>query len=205
MNPYQYGNKFGYAEMYEWNKIPEITRLGRLVQFSKENPEKVEIAKDTKNIVGISGISPAFSASDPKVWPYKYLFNEYEDLYLKKEIIAVSQKEYDQLNEFSYISTKPKDILLPIENEEYDKGKEYIKRSNRIEWIPVILLGKAVIEDNGKCKPGKYCTLYVGDDELRHGSVIPAKKTDKFKLYVLSRLSDKTIVVFFTPQIYFDI
>ena len=196
-----YGNKFGFAEMYEWANLPK-SFLGRLVQFSKDNPEKIELAKTTENILGITSINPGIKSSNPENWPYIYLFNEYEDLYLKKENIAIGVKKYDSLNEFSYISTDCQEVFSPIKSNDYNPNVEYIKRSNRREWTSVILIGKAIIEDNGECEAGKYCTLYQGEDIDKFGTVIPSKDTDKFKLYVLSRLSDKTILVFYYPQIY---
>lgn len=208
MQPYynriSYGNKFGFAEMYEWANFPDtnINVLGKLVQFSKEFPDKIEIAKNTHNIIGITSITSGFQASNPDDWPYKYIFNEFEDLYLKKEDIAISNKEYDPIMEFSYLSTKKQQIYVPIENEYYDESKQYIKRSYRKEWASVILLGKAIVEDDGNCKEGEYCTLYQGEDNSKFGTVIPATDIDSFKLLVLQRLSEKSILVFMAPQIY---
>ena len=64
------------------------------------------------------------------------------------------------------------------------------------------LFFRIIIEDNGKCEAGKYCTLYKGKKDRYFGTVIPAKSTDKFKLYVLGRISEHTIIVLMTPQIY---
>ena len=79
----------------------------------------------------------------------------------------------------------------------YDPDKKYIVRSHRNEWCQVTLLGKAIIEDNGECKAGEYCTLYSGNDIEKIGTVVPAKEDDEFKLYVMNRVSNKTILVFF--------
>ena len=81
--------------------------------------------------------------------------------------------------------------------ENYDPDKKYIVRSHRNEWCQVTLLGKAIIEDNGECKAGEYCTLYSGNDREKIGTVVPAKEDDEFKLYVMNRVSNKTILVFF--------
>lgn len=200
----EFGEQLGYSEMFEWGEQinTEFPYHCKLVQFSEEKPNTIVRAKSTKNIIGISAINSGIKADNPNSWPFKYVINEYGDLYLRKTDIAEASKRYDAINEMSFLETHKKEVILPVINPSYDSSKEYIKRQNRNEWCIVTILGKAIIEDNGKCKPGKYCTLYKGNDNRMIGTVIPAKKTDKFKLYVLDRLSDHTIIVLFTPQIY---
>lgn len=193
------GNKFGYAEMYEWYSVPDadICPFGRLVQFNSELPFTIEFATNYKKIIGVSTINSVEKSDEPKYWPYRYLFNEYGDIYLEKKIIASASKEYDELEEISYIKTSKEEVLTPIVNKNYDPDKKYIVRSHRNEWCQVTLLGKAIIEDNGECKAGEYCTLYSGNDREKIGTVVPAKEDDEFKLYVMNRVSNKTILVFF--------
>ena len=200
----EFGEKFGFSEMFEWDEQvkTEFPYHCKLVQFSEEHPEKIIRARSIKNIVGISTINSAFKASNPNEWPFKYIINEYGDLYLKPSTIAEATKKYDDVNEFSYLETHKKSVILPVNNPDFDEDKKYIKRQSRGEWSTVTLIGKAIIEDNGKCEPGKYCTLYQGEEDRMFGTVIPAKKTDKFKLYVLDRISDHTIIVLYIPQIY---
>ena len=49
------GNKFGYAEMYEWHSVPDadICPFGRLVQFNSELPFTIEFATNYKKIIGV--------------------------------------------------------------------------------------------------------------------------------------------------------
>ena len=93
------GNKFGYAEMYEWYSVPDanICPFGRLVQFNSELPFTIEFATNYKKIIGVSTINSVEKSDEPKYWPYRYLFNEYGDIYLEKKIIASASKEYDEL------------------------------------------------------------------------------------------------------------
>lgn len=202
----EFGENFGISEMFEWaEQIPqEIVPLAKFVQFSPNFPRGIILAKNTNNIVGITTINTAVRASNPNVYPYKYLINEYGDLYLQAKEIAYAQKTYDEINEFSYLTTKRKVVHIPIVNEYYDENKEYVPRSNRGEWMTVTLLGKVILEDNGKCKAGEYCTVYSGDDPKLIGTAQPATNEDKFKLYVLERLSEHTILVLMVPQIYSD-
>lgn len=213
-NEIEYGERMGFSEMFEWGEESLINQTKsdksknnivyhcKLVQFNDKYPNTVIRARTTKNIVGISTINSCITASNPNIWPYAYVINEYGDLYLQNKDIGEGKKTYDPINEMSIMQTYKKQVIVPLKNPEYDLNKLYVKRNFRNEWCNVVILGKAIIEDNGKCKPGKYCTLYKGNDENKYGTVIPAKKNDDFKLYVLQRLSDNTIIVFFTPQIY---
>lgn len=216
----EFGEQMGFSELYEWgednptdyiNQNKEllseqnfdnfINYNGKLVQFSEQFPQSVIRARSIKNIVGISTINSGYTVSNPKQWPFKYIINEYGDLYLNRKDIAEGKKVYDSINEMPFIQTCKKTIVAPLENPDYDKTQEYNQRKNRGEWCNVIILGKAIIEDNGKCEAGKYCTLYKGNDKNLYGTVEPADENDEFKLYVLQRLSEHTIVVFFSPKI----
>ena len=188
---------FGYTEMYEWDNVPENQdKLGKFVTFSKNNPNKIVFAHNDDEILGISTVCASITSDDPDTWKYAYLCNEYGDLYLQKERLAVGTKQYDQFMEMNYIKTYPWEHFIRIENKYYDKSKKYVKRSNRGEWVRINLLGKVIVKDNGKCEPGKYCTVYSGKIKDLWGTAIPFEnkmKTKKF--YVLDRLSDNTILI----------
>lgn len=200
----EFGERFGYAEMFEWAEGVDLKSqlLCRLVQFDENFPHCIIPAKTIKNIVGITTINSGGKVSNPHIWPYKYILNEYGDLYLRKEEIGFAHQEYDAVNEFSYLKTESKTVHMPINNPDFDEEQKYIPRTNRIEWIQVTLIGKAILEDDGTCEAGQYCTLYKGKDKNLFGTVQLAKPTDKFKLPVLGRISDHTILVFYIPQIY---
>jgi hypothetical protein len=189
--------RFGFSEMYEWDELPEPNcRLGRFVTFSEKNPDKIRLVKGSnENILGISTVNSVIDSDDPAEWKYKNMCNEYGDTYLRKEKLAVGQKVYDQLNEMNYIQTRPWEHFIPIENQYYNKDAQYIPRTKRVEWIRVNLIGKAVVEDNGKCEAGKYCTPYTGKLKEKQGTAIPAEKNGKNTFYVICRLSEKTILV----------
>ena len=188
---------FRFIEMYEWEQVPDPQfKLGRFVTFSKTKPNKIVAAQDTDEyIVGVTTVNSVLESDNPDEWKYKNLCNEYGDMYLRKEKLAVGQKVYDQLLEMNYIKTSPWEHYIPIPNKYYDDSKKYVKRTNRAEWVRVNLLGKAIVEDNGECKPGEYCTIYTGKIKNLRGTVIPAQEDSKHKYYVLERLSDKTILI----------
>ena len=188
---------FGYTEMYEWADVPEHkNRLGRFVTFDTKNPKLIKFAHNNDEILGITTVCAEITSDDPDEWKYAYLCNEFGDLYLQKERLAVGTKQYDQMMEMNYIKTYPWEHYIKINNKHYNKEKQYVKRSNRSEWVRVNLLGKTIVLDNGKCEAGKYCTVYQGKIKDLWGTAIPADKTCKTKkFYVLERLSDNTILI----------
>lgn len=191
--------KFGYTEMYEWEEVPDNShRLGRFVTFSKNNSSKIiPISKENQYVVGITSVNSVIESDNPNEWKYKSICNEYGDLYLQKEKLAVGEKVYDQLNEINYIRTRPWEHFITIDNKYYDKEAKYVKRTNRAEWIRVTLLGKAIVYDGGKCTPGEFCTPYIGKIKEDFGMAVPATEKSKNKYYVLERLSDSTILILY--------
>ena len=188
--------KFGFSEMYEWSEIPaQEYKLGRFVQFDSEHPGKIKLCADFKNIVGVTTINSVLDSDNPTEWHGKNLANEYGDVYLRKERLAVGGKQYDQNEEMAFIKTWAWEHLIPITNKSFNSEAKYVKRSNRPEWVRVNLLGKCVVEDDGKCVPGEYCTLYKGKVKAKQGTVKPATDKSEIKFYVISRLTEKTILI----------
>lgn len=191
--------KFGYSEMYEWNEIPSNdSKLGRFVTFSKEDSTKItKVNKEGQYVIGVTTVNSVIDSDNPDEWKYKNICNEYGDLYLQKEKLAVGEKVYDQLNEINYIRTRPWEHFITIDNKYYDKNAKYIKRTNRAEWIRVTLLGKTIVYDRGKCTPGEYCTPYTGKIKEDFGMAVPANENSTNKYYVIDRLSENTILILF--------
>lgn len=191
-------NKFGYSEMYEWTVFPgQENKFGRFVQFNKIESDKINLTYDNETpIVGVTSINYVEASDNPEFWSKKYMSNEYGDIYMTKERLAVGNKVYDQVEEFSYIHTFPYEQYIPVQNTEFKKELEYIKRSDRTEWVNVIIAGKAIVKDNGKCKPGDYCKPNFSEINEDAGIAIPADKNDKNSFYVLKRISETTIMIF---------
>lgn len=192
--------RFGYSEMYEWENVPEQNfRLGRFVTFSENSPEKIRpVSKNTDVVIGITTVNSLCDSDDPTEWKYKNMCNEYGDMYLTKERLAVGTKVYDQMNEMNFIKTYPWEHFVTIPNKNYNPDAKYVKRTNRQEWIRVNLMGKAIVFDDGKCKPGGWCMPYSGKLKELQGTAIPAESKDASPntFYVIGRISEKTILVF---------
>lgn len=188
--------KFGFSEMYEWSVLPEPNiKFGRFVEFDTKNPDKIKLSTNPENTIGITTINSVIDSDNPEEWSSKNLSNEYGDTYLRNETLAIGNKEYDQNYEMAFIRTKKWNHLIPINNPRYVPNAPYVKRSNRQEWIRVNLIGKCIVEDNGKCVPGEYCTVYKGKVKAKYGTAIPAAKDSEKKYYVLRRLTTKTILI----------
>lgn len=188
---------FGYSEMYEWQCVPHGTpRFGRFVQFDEHYPNMIKLYTGADYILGVTSANSTIDSDNPEEWHDKFYANEYGDLYLRKEKLAVGEKKYDQIKEISYIETRPWTHYIPIENSDFDSKKEYIKRSMRSEWVRVNLLGKCIVEDNGKCVPGQYCKPFASKFKDEAGIAVPSEdENDKHRYYILSRISKNTIMI----------
>lgn len=198
-----YINPVGYSEMYEWEEMPASSPYGLFVTFSQENPSKIVPVKSSSEneIIGVTTVQTVETSDDPSTWKYAYLCNEVGDKFLKNEKIAVGVKEYDQLEEFSFIRTSPYNHYVQVPNQYYDQKQEYVKRSNRKEWVRVNLLGKVIVRDNGKCKPGEWCQpITCGKSKKMRGYAEPAEmKTYGWKFYVTQRITENTIEILMSP------
>ena len=169
-------NTFGYSEMYEWSERFkfDIIPYGRFVTFDSDEPGKIRLCNSYDGTIGVTTINTVITSDNPEEWQGKYLCNEFGDIYLQE-------------NESNESITK----ISPVINELYNSELSYKKRSDRPEWIRVNLLGKCIVVDNGECCGGKYCT--IGND----GIAIPCKYIEPKKYYVIGRLTENTIMIFF--------
>lgn len=183
---------FGYAELFELADVNQF-KYGRFVGFDNEYPEKISWANNYNKLIGVTSANYAYLSGNYNEWPEKYKRNEYGDAYLNKETIAKGKLEYDDIYEFQYIKTYPDEVYSPVLNDNYKDNLNYVKRDIRKEWIPVSLIGRCIVDDNGECVPGKHCKLYTGDDKSLYGTVVPADEIGNW--FVLKRISEKTIMI----------
>ena len=186
-------NKFGYSEMYEWSELFKynIIPFGRFVTFSKNEIGKINLATDNDFIIGVTTINSACISDDPDEWQGKYICNQYGDILLEEKDIAHAENEYDNKEEFKYIKTVYNKQIGPVINEDYKENLSYVKRSNRNEWVRVNILGKCIVVDDGTLNAGDWCT--VGKD----GIATQANMNSINKYYVIDRLTEETIMIFF--------
>lgn len=189
--------KYGYGEMYELANDKE-NKLCRFMQFDENDPEKIRYCNDPTKVIGVSTASKSYISDNPTEDPDKYIHNECGDLVVKKEIIAVGQEvNISDDNNFQIITTKKAETYKPIVSADFNDTKQYVKHTFRPNWRNINILGKCIVEDDGTCKPGEYCTLYQGKDKNLFGIAVPATNKDNIKFYVLNRISPKTCLIFF--------
>lgn len=187
-------NKFGYSEMYEWSELfkYDIVPFGRFVSFDNNDPGKIELFnKTSKLILGVTTVNAVCTSDDPDEWQGKYLCNEFGDYLLQEKPKAVAYNGYDDIEEIPYIGTIRETDVVPVINEAYEKELNYVKRSERNEWVRVNILGKCIVVDNGKCVPGNFCMPSEG------GIAVPYDLVSINKYYVIDRLTENTILIFF--------
>lgn len=73
-----------------------------------------------------------------------------------------------------------------IISDDFDGSQQYKSRSSRKEWSPIGLMGKLIVVDNGKCKPGNYI-------QAQNGVAIPCDH--KTKARMMRRVDENHIKV----------
>lgn len=125
-----------YAEYFEWEdgNVNNEIRKGRFVTLS-ESGKKIRYATENDSfILGIISTNASIigNAAEEE-WHGKYLTNVYGE----------------------YVTDDDGELIL---SSNYDDTKEYVPRSERPEWSVVGLLGQIIMDDDGTCIPGKFCS-----------------------------------------------
>lgn len=188
--------KFGYAELYELEDSSN-RKYGRFVGFSYNSPDKICYSNDINNIIGVTSINFACLSDHYIEWPGKYVYDQYGESIYQNKTIAAGKEKYDAQLEIAYIKTykiDKQEKMICIDK--YNKDYQYISRLCRNEWIPVTLLGKCIVEDDGSCIPGEKCYLYEGDNDGLKGTVTLTFNPNQQGWKVLKRISKNTIMIF---------
>ena len=201
-------NNYGYSELYELDNDllnyfvkSNTPPFGRFVQFNNKEPfDNIILCSNPSEYIGVTSTNPSFISNNQVEWPGKYYVNYFgETIYQKTgELVKAKLQTIDEGNDnlFNIISTYNEGYTHPLINESFDNNQQYISRLDRVPWIPVTIIGKCIVVDNGECVPGKYCTINYGENYNECGIAIPALDGDKVKFKVLERFSEKSIVIF---------
>ena len=204
-----------YAEYFEWAD-GNPTNEDRIGNFVSLVGEKIEIANNKANVIGITSATSGFIGDTQDLgWGSTNLYDDFGRLitsdsyslaikdYLSKNSIKPTN-ELNQILESKIDKSVINDVLLLVPSDHvknvidiapkkinvmnplYDPHKSYIPRSMRKEWIPVGLMGKIFVKDDGTCKVGERCSL------LSNGT---ATQGDQWP--VLSRTSANVIRILF--------
>jgi trimeric autotransporter adhesin len=138
-----------FAEMFE-------TLDGKTIEpgyFVTLEGEKIRKASSNDNyILGVTNSNPGFLADSAELrWKDKYVTDEWGNIIYKEVIIpAVKGKNGE-------IIASERRVMQPVLNSKWSNKKEYIPRSQRPEWVPVTLMGKVLVRDDGTCKVNGSC------------------------------------------------
>lgn len=149
-----------YAEYFEWadGNPNNEDRRGLLVSLNftdcldeySEECEKICLANGD-DFIGVVSATPAI-VGDVRNFDWK---NKY-----KTDIFGAVITDNDN---------------NPIISDDFDGSQQYKSRSSRKEWSPIGLMGKLIVVDNGKCKPGNYI-------QAQNGVAIPCDHQTKARM-----------------------
>jgi len=198
-----------YAEYFEvYDKT--IPKTNYKCKFISLIDDKVKIASSNDDyILGVYTTNPSVVGNNPDYYPKMFKRDEnneiiYEEVNILKpefqEIQELKNKnielneEQKKLDEETLEKDKYKLEKQPVIDECYNNELPHKVRSERDEWIPVGLLGKLLVIDNGTCEVNKYCK--VADD----GTAIPYNKSTDGDIphwRVIKRYNDTRVFIIF--------
>jgi hypothetical protein len=138
-----------YAELFE-------TIDGRPIDvgyFVTTEGNKVYKANESSSyIVGVTSSTPGIIGDSAELsWQGKYLTDQWGRIQVQEVLVPAKKDKEDR-------------VIIPEHNEvqrmlnpNWDNQKEYIPRLQRPEWVPVGLLGKLLVRDDGTCEVNGYC------------------------------------------------
>ncbi|MGG3402653.1 peptidase G2 autoproteolytic cleavage domain-containing protein [Bacillus paranthracis] len=138
-----------YAEMFETVDKNPID-VGYFVTL---DGDKIRKANANDNyILGVVSANPAMiaDASDLR-WHNLFVTDEWGRTQYHEVVVPEIKDDNGRVIHPSFTKSEP------ILNPEWDSSQEYIPRLQRPEWVPVGLVGKLLVRDDGTCKPKEYC------------------------------------------------
>lgn len=203
-----------YGEYFEWldGNTGTVDRRGHFVTYSKDNPDKIVIAKTNDYLIGVvTQTSGIIGNAAELAWEKSILkdkFNQYIKGYDKmydlrqfvkklnidtkgkteEELIAILKENGTAWGDFNDPERIKPEVL--ITNPDYDPAKKYISRSNRKEWTCIGLLGRLVVleENPGSINAGNFVTCSNNGKAIIDGEA-------RTQYLVLKRISEDTIMI----------
>ncbi|PFV85107.1 hypothetical protein COL05_04000 [Bacillus sp. AFS059628] len=140
-----------YAEMFETIDGNSID-VGYFVTLDGDG-DKIRKATDNDDyVLGVVSATPAMiaDASDLR-WHNIFVRDEWGRTQYHEVVVPEKKDDDGRMIHPSFTKNEP------ILNPEWDSSQEYIPRLQRPEWVPVGLVGKLLVRDDGTCQPKKYC------------------------------------------------
>ncbi|MET7021574.1 peptidase G2 autoproteolytic cleavage domain-containing protein [Bacillus mycoides] len=140
-----------YAEMFETVDGNSID-VGYFVTLDGDGDKIRKANVNDDYILGVVSATPAMIADSSDLrWHNLFVKDEWGRTQYHEVIVPEKKDDDGKVIHPSF--TK----LEPILNPEWDSSQEYIPRLQRPEWVPVGLVGKLLVRDDGTCQPKKYC------------------------------------------------
>ncbi|MEC9489055.1 MAG: peptidase G2 autoproteolytic cleavage domain-containing protein [Halanaerobium sp.] len=138
-----------FAEMFETVDGKEIA-VGYFVTLEGEKIRKASSNDDY--ILGVTSSTPAVLAGTAELcWKDKYLKDEWGRFQYEKVTVPAKKDENGNIILAGY------EKMQKIINPDYDEKMQYVSRTKRPEWVPVGMLGKILVRDDGSCRVNGYC------------------------------------------------
>ncbi|MCQ6288429.1 hypothetical protein NPM19_27880 [Bacillus cereus] len=140
-----------YAEMFETVDGNSID-VGYFVTLDGDG-DKIRKANANDNyILGVVSATPAMIAdSSDLCWHNLFVKDEWGRTQYHEVVVPEIKDDDGRVIHPSFTKREP------ILNPEWDSSQEYISRLQRPEWVPIGLVGKLLVRDDGTCQPKKYC------------------------------------------------
>jgi trimeric autotransporter adhesin len=138
-----------YAELFETTD-GEAIDCGYFVTLDGEKVRKATATDDF--VVGVTSATPAFMGDSGHLrWKHKFVTDEWGKVQTHEVTIPARK------NEEGDVIVQERTDVEPVLNSEFDAEREYISRMDRPEWVPVALMGKVLVRDDGTCEVNSYC------------------------------------------------
>jgi hypothetical protein len=143
------GAQADYAEMFETvdgNPLDVgyfVTLEGKKIRKANENDDY---------ILGVVSATPAMvaDASDLR-WHNLFVKDKWGRIQYHEVVVPEIKDNEGRVIQPAFTKTEP------ILNPEWDSSQEYIPRMQRSEWVPVGLVGKLLVWDDGTAQVNGYC------------------------------------------------
>ncbi|MGF2619121.1 peptidase G2 autoproteolytic cleavage domain-containing protein [Bacillus cereus] len=144
-------NAADYAEMFETIDGNSID-VGYFVTLDGDGDKIRKANGNDEYILGVVSATPAMiaDASDLR-WHNLFVKDEWGRIQYHKVVVPEIKGEDGKVIHPSFTKSEP------ILNPEWDSSQEYIPRLQRSEWVPIGLVGKLLVRDDGTCQPKEYC------------------------------------------------